>query len=91
MLLPRAASKRDFRCLKIRNSVLCGGPVWVGSNWNESNIQNRLRFVCTHIKSCDQSLDKTSFDFSSIFRVMQTCAMSAKSSIILQLPKSTVT
>ena len=25
--------------------------------------QNRLRFVYTHFKSCDQSLDKTSFDF----------------------------
>ena len=44
-----------------------------------SNRQNRLRVVCTHFKSCDESLDKTSFDFSDIFRTMQSCAMNAKS------------
>ena len=40
--------------------------------------QNRLRFVYTHFKSCDESLDKTSFDFSDIFRTKQSCAMNAK-------------
>ena len=35
----------------------------------------------THFKSCDQSLDKTSCDFSNIFRAMQSCVMSATSSI----------
>ena len=53
------------------------------------NRQNRLkRFVYTHFKSCDQSLDKTSFDLSSIFRAMQSYAMCAKSSIMLKLLKS---
>ena len=55
------------------------------------NRQNRLRFVYTHFKSCDESLDKTSFDFSDIFRVMQSCAMNAKSRIMLKFPKSMVT
>ena len=53
--------------------------------------QNRLRFIYTHFKSCDQSLDKTSFDFSNLFRAIQSCAMNAKSSIILKFPKSMVT
>ena len=42
---------------------------------------NRVRFVYTYFKSCDQSLDKTSFDFSNIFHAMQICAMNAKSSM----------
>ena len=50
------------------------------------NKQNRLRFVYTHFKSCDQPLDKTSFELSNIFRAMQNCAMIAKSSIIPKLP-----
>ena len=55
------------------------------------NGQNRLRFVYTHFGSCDESLDKTSFDFSEVFRTMQSCAMNAKSRIILKLPKGMVT
>ena len=54
------------------------------------NRQNRLRFVYTHFKSCDQSLDKISFDFSNIFHVMQRRAMNAKSSIIPKLPMGMV-
>ena len=56
--------------------------------WNliVPNRQNRLRFVYTHFKSCDQSRDETSFDFFYIFRAMQSYAMNAKSSIILNLP-----
>ena len=42
-----------------------------------SNSPNQLRFVYTHTKSCDQSLDKLSFD--------------AKSSIILKLPNRVAT
>ena len=34
------------------------------------NRQNRLTIVYTHFKSCDQCFDKTSFDFSNIFRAM---------------------
>ena len=52
--------------------------------------QNRLRFVYTHFKSRDQSFDKSSFDFSNIFHAMQSCAMSAKSSIIAKLPMGMV-
>ena len=52
--------------------------------------QNRSRFIYTHFKSCDQSLDKTSFDFSDIFRAMQSFSMSTKSSTILKIPKSMV-
>ena len=55
------------------------------------NRQKRLRFVYTHFKSCDQSLDKTPFDFCNIFRAMQSWAMNAKSRIILNLPKSMLT
>ena len=55
------------------------------------NRPNRLRFVYTHFKSCDESLDKTSFDFSDIFHTMQSRAMNAKSRIKLKLPKSMVT
>ena len=33
--------------------------------------QNRLRFVYAHFKSCDLSLDQTSFDFTNIFRIKQ--------------------
>ena len=55
------------------------------------NTQNRLKFVYTHFKSCDQCLDKTSFDFSDIFRAMQSCTMNAKNRIILRLPNSLVT
>ena len=50
------------------------------------NRQNRLRFVYTHFKSCDQFCDKTSFDFSYIFRAMQSCARSATSGILLKIP-----
>ena len=49
--------------------------------------QNRPRFVYTHFKSSDQSIDKTSFAVSNIFRAMRSCVMSAKSRIILKLPK----
>ena len=52
--------------------------------------QNRLRFVYTHFKSCDESLDKTSFDFSNKFHATQSCAMNAKSSIIPKLPMGMV-
>ena len=55
------------------------------------NGRNRLRFVYTHFKSCDQSLDKISFDFSNIFRAMQSCAMCVKSRTILKFPKGMVT
>ena len=55
------------------------------------NRRNRLRFVYTHFKSCDQSLDKISFDFSYIFRAMQSCAMCTKSKTIFKLPKGMVT
>ena len=54
------------------------------------NRQNQLRFVYTHFKSYDQSLDKTSFDFSDKFHAMQCCAMNAKSSIIPKLPMGMV-
>ena len=47
--------------------------------------QNRLRFVYTHFKSCDQSFDKTYFDFSDKFHAMQNCAMNTKSSIVPKL------
>ena len=60
-------------------------------NSNSVNRQNRLRFVYTHFKSCDQSLDKTSFEFSNIFHAMQGCAMSTKSSIITKLPMGMIT
>ena len=50
------------------------------------NRQNWLRFVYNDFKSCDQSLDKTSLEFSNIFHAMQSCAMNAKSSIIAKLP-----
>ena len=56
-----------------------------------NNRQHRLRFVYTHFKSCDQSLDKTSLDFSNMFHVMQSCAMNAKSSIIPKLLMGMVT
>ena len=55
-----------------------------------ANSQNQLRFVYTHFKSCGQSLDKTSSDFSDIFHAMQSCAMNAKSSIIPKLPMGMV-
>ena len=58
---------------------------------SKSNRRNRLRFVYTHFKSCDQSLDKISFEFSYIFLAMQSCAMCAKSRTILKLPKGMVT
>ena len=51
-----------------------------------SHGQSQLTFVDTHFKSCDPFLDKTSFDFSNIFRAMQSCARSVKGSIILRLP-----
>ena len=53
--------------------------------------RNRLRFVYSHFKSCDQSLDKIYFDFSYIFRAMQSCAMCTKSKTIFKLPKGMVT
>ena len=52
---------------------------------------NRPRFVYTHFKSWDHFLDEASFDFSNIFRAMQSFVISTKSSIILKLPKSMVT
>ena len=55
------------------------------------NGQNPPRFVYTHFKSGNQSLDKTPFDFSNIFCAMQSFATSAKSTIILKLPKGVVT
>ena len=39
-------------------------------------------FAYTHFKSSDQSLDKTSFDLSNIFRAMQSCAMSGKIGVL---------
>ena len=61
----------------------CGKPCSRGTH----NRRNRLRFVYTHFKLCDQSLDETSFDFSYIFRAMQSCAMCAKSrTIYLNFP-----
>ena len=56
----------------------------VGKFWNHR--QGRLRFVYTHFKSCDQSLDKISFDFRNIFRANRT-----KSSKILKISKIIVT
>ena len=56
----------------------------------KANRQNRLRFIYTHFKSCDQPLDKTSFDCSDKFHAMQNCAMNAKSSIIAKLPMGMV-
>ena len=41
----------------------------------------------THFKSCNQSLDKVSFDFSNILHAMQSRAMNAKSSMILNFPR----
>ena len=55
------------------------------------NRPNWLRLVYTHFRSCDHSLDKTSFDFSNKVRAMLSCAMNAKSSIKLKLPKSMFT
>ena len=52
-----------------------------------ANRPNQLRFVYTHSKSCNLSLDKTPLNFSNIFRAMQSYAMSTKSTIILKLPK----
>ena len=44
------------------------------------------------VYSRDQSLDKTSFEFANIFQAVQSCAISAKSIIIiLKLPKSMIT
>ena len=45
--------------------------------------QNRPRLVYTHVKSGDQSLDKTSFDFFNVFRAKFCIVMNAKSSITL--------
>ena len=50
-------------------------------------VMTRLRYVYTHFKSCDQSVDKASFYLSYIFCAMQTFAMSAKNSIIPKLSK----
>ena len=50
-----------------------------------------MRFVYTHFKSCDQSLDKASFEFSNIFHAMQSCATSTKGSIIPKLPMGMIT
>ena len=71
--------------IKHKNSSNC----YSSRHWRHR--QNRLRFVYTHFKSCDQSLDKTSFEFSNIFHAMQSCAMSAKSSIIPKLPVGMIT
>ena len=70
---------------------LTGGPSrFVG--FDEWSSLSWLRFVYTHFKSCDQSLDKTIFDFSNIFHAMQSCAINAKSSTILKkLPMGMVT
>ena len=56
-----------------------------------SKRQNWLGFVYTHFKLCDQSLDKTSFEFSNIVHAMQSCAMSAKSSMIPKLAMGMIT
>ena len=40
--------------------------------------ERNIRFVYTHFKSCDQSLDTTSFDFFNVVRVIQNCAMNVK-------------
>ena len=52
--------------------------------------QNRIRFVHTNFRSCNQSLDKTSFDFSNILHAMQSCAMNTRISIIPKLPMGLV-
>ena len=48
-------------------------------------------FTPTSNDMINQSLEKTSFDFSSIFRAMQSYAMNAESRIIPKLPKCMVT
>ena len=48
--------------------------------------QDRPRLVYTHFKSCDQSLDKVSFDFSNIFHAIQSSAMDARIGIVPKLP-----
>ena len=64
---------------------------WQDFNHVLKNRKSHLRFVYTHFfKSCDQSVDRTPFGFSNLFRAMQSCVMRAKSCIILKLPKSTV-
>ena len=57
----------------------------------EVNGQNQLRFAYSHFMPCDQSLDKTSLNFSNTYSAMQRCAMSGKRSIILKLPKGMLT
>ena len=57
-----------------------------------SDLTKSAKTFRTHFKSsCDQSLDKTSFDFSNIFHAVRSCAMNAKSSIIPKLPMGMVT
>ena len=51
---------------------------WISVSEGSMHGQNRLRFVYNHFKSCDQSVDKTSLDFSNIFRAMQSCTMNAR-------------
>ena len=64
------------------------------SFWNQQdklNRKNRLRFVYSQFKSSDLSVDKTFFDFFNMLRAMKTCAMNAKSRIILKRSKCMVT
>ena len=44
---------------------------------------NWLWHLYIQFKSCDQSLDKPSFEFCNILRALQSCAMSVNSSMIL--------
>ena len=41
-------------------------------------------FVYTYVKSSDHSVDETFLELSDILRAMKTCAMNAKSSVILR-------
>ena len=76
-------------CVKKKDAINIGS--WKASKFLHRNRQNRLRFVYTHFKSCDQSPDETSFDFSYTFRAMQSYAMNAKNSIIPNFPKRMIT
>ena len=61
---------------------MCPPLQWVKTHAHSClDRPNQLRFVYTHFKSCDQSLDKTPFDFSNIYGAMQSCAMNAKSMV----------
>ena len=49
---------------------------FVSKVMRQSHGQNRLGFVYEHFDSCDQFLVKSIFDFSNIFRVLKSCAVS---------------